>query len=195
MDRRLATTQVRVELFRGSRSELRPLFAQADDSSAAIDSYIDFGEVLVARRGRRIAGHVQVIAAGAEWEIKSLAVTDGLRGRGIGAALVQAALDRAFSGGASTVLVATASADIDNLRFYQRLGFRMDRVERDAFRADLGYPRVEVDGIPVRDRVWFSIRSYEFTYPAATTKRISRPKRRSLPTVGLPPGDSVFPAA
>jgi ribosomal protein S18 acetylase RimI-like enzyme len=148
---------VRIELFRGSRSELLPLFAQADDSSSAIDAYIDLGEVLVARRGQRIAGHVQVIADGAEWEIKSLAVMDGLRGRGIGAALLQAALDRAFSAGASRVLVATASADIDNLRFYQRLGFRMDRIERDAFRAEGGYLGVEIDGIPVRDRVWFSI--------------------------------------
>jgi hypothetical protein len=33
----------------------------------------------------------------------------------------------------------------------------MERVERDAFSAGRGYPRLEVDGIPVRDRVWFSI--------------------------------------
>ena len=133
------------------------MFAEADDSPAAIDTYIDFGEVLVARHEQRIAGHVQLIAGGPEWEIKSLAVMDCVRGRGIGAALVQAALNRAFSAGASTVVVGTASADIDNLRFYQRLGFRMDRIERDAFRAERGYPNVEVDGIPVRDRVWFSI--------------------------------------
>ena len=79
------------------------------------------------------------------------------RGQGIGSALVHAALDRAFGAAASRVLAATATADIDNLRFYQRLGFRMDRVERDAFGPDRGYPRLEVDGIPVRDRVWFSI--------------------------------------
>ena len=113
--------------------------------------------MLVARRRRRIVGYVQLIAAAAEWEIKSIAVNDKQRGQGIGAALVHAALDRAFSAGASRVVVATASADIDNLRFYQRRGFRMDRVERDAFTAERGYPGVEVDGIPVRDQVWFSI--------------------------------------
>ena len=70
---------------------------------------------------------------------------------------MHAALKRAFSAGAARVLVATATADIDNLRFYQRPGFRMDRVERDAFSVDRGYPIPEVDDIPVRDRVWFSI--------------------------------------
>lgn len=79
------------------------------------------------------------------------------QGQGIGGALVRAALDRAFSAGGSRVLVATATADIDKLRFYQRLGFRMDRVERDAFSVDRGYPSLKVDDIPVRDKVWFSI--------------------------------------
>lgn len=149
---------VAVELFRGSRSELLPLFAQADDSPAEINTYINLGEVFVARRGQRILGHVQLIGVGAEWEIKSVAVVEKQRGRGIGAALLCAALDRAFSVGAARVLVATATADIDNLRFYQHLGFRMEGVERDAFGVDRGYPRLEVNGIPLRDRVWFSNR-------------------------------------
>jgi ribosomal protein S18 acetylase RimI-like enzyme len=150
-------SRVAVELFRGSRSELLPLFAQADDSLVEINAYLEAGEVLVARRAQRIIGHVQLIASGGDWEIKSVAVIEKQQGRGIGAALVRAALDRAFAAGASRVLVATATADIANLRFYQCLGFRMDRVERDIFSVDRGYPGLEVDGIPVRDRVWFSI--------------------------------------
>ena len=58
--------------------------------------------------------------------------------------------------------VATATADIANLRFYQRLGFRMDHVERDAFTIDRGYRSLHVDRIPVRDRVWFSIDAAAF---------------------------------
>ena len=41
---------------------------------------------------------------------------------------------------AGRVLVATAAADIGNLRFYQRQGFRMRSVERDAFTPATGYP-------------------------------------------------------
>ena len=42
--------------------------------------------------------------------------------------------------GAAMLQVATATADIGNLRFYQRLGFRMREIERDAFTAASGYP-------------------------------------------------------
>jgi GNAT superfamily N-acetyltransferase len=157
MVQRPTTPVVAIETFRGPRSELLPLFAQADDSAAAVHNYIALGEVLVARRAQRIVGHVQLVAAAANWEITSVAVVETHQGQGIGAALVRAALDRAFAGGATRVLVATATADVGNLQFYQRLGFRMDRVERDVFTADRGYPNLEVDGIPIRDRVWFSI--------------------------------------
>jgi hypothetical protein len=44
------------------------------------------------------------------------------------------------------------------LRFYQLLGFRMLRVERDAFTASAGYPHEPtIDGIPLRDRIWLSL--------------------------------------
>jgi hypothetical protein len=38
------------------------------------------------------------------------------------------------------MVVATAAADIGNLRFYQRCGFRFVSVERDAFVPATGYP-------------------------------------------------------
>ena len=151
-----------IEAFHGSRQELLPLFTQADDSPMEINRYLEQGEVLVARREQQIVGHVQLVAAGDDWEIKSIAVVETLQGQGIGSSLLQAALKQAFSAGANRVLVATATADIGNLRFYQRLGFRMERIERDVFGTDRGYPAgLETDGIPFRDRVWFSIHAHE----------------------------------
>ena len=147
-----------IEIFTGPRFGLRRLFEEADDSSKAIETYIDNGEVLVAREAEGgLVGHVQLIPGASEWEIKSLAVVPSWRGRGVGSALVQAALERAISRGAGRVVVATATADTGNIRFYQRLGFRMNRIEPDAFTPERGYPTVSVDGIPLRDRVWFSI--------------------------------------
>jgi hypothetical protein len=36
--------------------------------------------------------------------------------------------------------------------------FRMDRVVRDVFTPEAGYPEgLEVDGIPLVDQVWFSL--------------------------------------
>lgn len=55
------------------------------------------------------------------------------------------------------MVVATAAADTGNLRFYQRLGFRLISVERDAFTDETGYPgNLVIEGIPLLDRVWLS---------------------------------------
>jgi hypothetical protein len=51
--------------------------------------------------------------------------------------------------------VATAAADVGNLRFYQRLGFRLRAVDRDAYTAAEGYAEaIVIGGIPLLDRVW-----------------------------------------
>ena len=56
------------------------------------------------------------------------------------------------------LVVATAAADIDNLRFYQRAGFRLRSVERDAFTPATGYTaQTSLDGIELRDRVWLDL--------------------------------------
>ena len=148
---------IEIELFTGPRRALRSLFQLAEDSDAVLDQYMELGEVLVARTNAAVVGHIQVIAAPTSW-IASVAVVNSKRGRGIGTALIRAGLARLFSAGADRVLVATASADIDNLRLYQQLGFRFLKVERDAFTAERGYsPGLRENGIPVRDRVWLSI--------------------------------------
>ena len=141
----------------GDRHELRELFALAEDSPAQLDSYLAEGRILVARRGSDIIGHLQLVntdLAGA-LEIKNMAVREGDQGQGIGAQLIQAALELAAAGSATTMLVATAAADTGNLRFYQRQGFRMRSIDRDAFTPATGYPdQIVIDGIQLRDRVW-----------------------------------------
>ena len=76
---------------------------------------------------------------------------------GIGRALVAAAVERSVADGRRRMVVSTAAADTGALRFYQRVGFRMASIERDAFTPATGYPDpILIDGIPVRDRVWMS---------------------------------------
>jgi GNAT superfamily N-acetyltransferase len=150
-------TPVRVELHAGPRAELRPLFELAEDSPSQLEAYLDRGRVLVALDGARIVGHLQLTETDAaeEVEIKNMAVLASHRRRGVGRALVGAALRLARTDSRRLVRVATAAADLDNLRFYQRLGFRMRSIERDAFTSATGYdPGTRVDGIELRDRVW-----------------------------------------
>ena len=148
---------VRIETYGGPRGELRALFELAEDSAAELDSYIDAGRVLAATSDGEIIGHLQLTGTGdpGQVEIKNMAVRETRQGQGIGRRLIQAAVDLAAAEAVTTILVATAAADIGNLRFYQRQGFRFRFVERDVFTKEAGYrPGLEVDGIPLLDQVW-----------------------------------------
>ena len=152
---------VRVEEYQGGRAALRPLFELAEDSRAQLDSYLGSGRVLAARCGEQVIGHLQLTDTEAPEtiELKNMAVLASHRGQGVGQALLTAAVERARREGRTTLLVATAAADIDNLRFYQRAGFRMRSIERDAFTEATGYaPQPPVGGIELRDRVWLDLR-------------------------------------
>jgi ribosomal protein S18 acetylase RimI-like enzyme len=108
-----------------------------------------------------VVGHLQLVeaATGDAGEIKNMAVERDHRRRGNGTTLVEAAVERMRAQGRSTLLVATAAADVDNLRFYQHAGFRVRSVERDAFSPATGYAAgTRIDGIPLRDRVWLDLR-------------------------------------
>ena len=87
-----------------------------------------------------------------------MAVLVSHRRHGVGRALIAAAIELARQESRSTLLVATAAADVDNLRFYQRAGFRMRSIERDAFTTATGYAEgASVSGIELRDRVWLDL--------------------------------------
>ena len=150
---------VRIETYRGSRDKLRALFELAEDSAAELDSYIDAGRVLVAVSGGEVIGHLQLTGTGdpRQAEIKNMAVLEARQGQGVGRRLIQAVVTIAAAEAVTTLLVATAAADIGNLRFYQRQGFRMRSIERDAFTPGSGYqPGLMIDGIELRDRVWLA---------------------------------------
>lgn len=152
---------ITVEEHPGPRSDLRALFELAEDSARALDAYLDEGRVLVARLGDELVGHLQLTESErpGRLEIKNMAVAEPHQRRGIGRALVEAALALARGEARTELVVATAAADISNLRFYQRLGFRMRSIERDAFTPATGYePGLHVDGIELRDRVWLDRR-------------------------------------
>jgi GNAT superfamily N-acetyltransferase len=155
----MGTKTLHFEWFAGDRGELADLFALADDSPAAVSAYRDLGRVLVARDGPTVIGHLQLVARDRadEAEVKSVAVREDRQGAGVGRMLLERAAAACREEGRSTLLVATAAADTRVLRFYQLLGFRMLRVERDAFTPETGYPEIEVDGIALRDRIWLSL--------------------------------------
>jgi GNAT superfamily N-acetyltransferase/catechol 2,3-dioxygenase-like lactoylglutathione lyase family enzyme len=170
-----------IEWFEGSRPELADLFALADDSPEQVKCYRDLGRVLVALDGPTVVGHLQLIPGGRpnETEIKSLAVREDHQGAGTGRSLMNRAIAICREEGCSTLLVATASADTRVLRFYQRLGFRFLRVERDVFTPEAGYPPSEIEGVPLRDQIWLSLTlDHGHARPSALQLRVARHTER-----------------
>ena len=160
MPKDIASADIEISWYTAERGRLRSLFALAEDSPQRLDASIDRGRVLVATDDDQIVAHLQLIEAETkdEAELGSMAVAEERQGQGIGRALVARAASECRAEHVRTLLVATAAADVGNLRFYQRLGFRLLRIERDAFTAADGYPDgLLIDGIPLRDRVWLSL--------------------------------------
>jgi GNAT superfamily N-acetyltransferase len=129
-----------------------------EDSEELLDAYIDLGRLWVARAaGGEVIGHLQAVPRDEEvWEVTGTAVVESQRGQGAGRALLERAVDEARAAGVHRLILATGAADVGNLRFYQRCGFRMTRVVQNVFTPVNGYRAgLEVDGIPLLDQVWF----------------------------------------
>ncbi len=148
---------MKIEPYLADRSALLPLFELADDSHSQIAGYIALGEIFVAREDETVLGHVQIVETGDAGvvELKSMAVIAARQGEGIGRSLFEAAVAHCRDHGRQRLIVSTATADIANLRFYQRQGFRMYRIVRDAFSPSNGYAAgTIIEGIPLRDQVF-----------------------------------------
>jgi GNAT superfamily N-acetyltransferase len=96
-----------------------------------------------------------------EFEIVSL---DSLKsGKRIGRSLVNAVLQKASVEGCSRVWLVTTNDNTDALCFYQKVGFKLVAVYRDAIkesrRLKTGIPHIGNDGIPIRDEIELEIKT------------------------------------
>jgi GNAT superfamily N-acetyltransferase len=125
IDQPTVSPRAEIRWHTGAREELRPLFALAEDSPEQLETYLHLGRVLVALDEGSMVGHLQVVDSetAGEIELKSMAVVDQRRRSGIGRAMVERAVAESRADGARMMLVATATADTENLRFYQLQGF------------------------------------------------------------------------
>ena len=141
------------------RDELIPLLLLADDSESQMRSYYQQGELFVLRADD---GHVTgmalaIPASNHDVELKAVAVAPELQGRGVGQRMMALVLAELRLAGVQRVTVGTSSSGIGQLAFYQKVGFRLWRIERDFFSEERGYaPGIEENGIPLRDLVWMN---------------------------------------
>ncbi|GAA0775285.1 GNAT family N-acetyltransferase [Roseibium denhamense] len=112
----------------------------------------------VAYEGSDLVGLVTLIKRDAEWEILTL---DSLnRWGGTGTLLLDAVVDDARQNGIDRLTVRTSNDNLDAFRFYQRRGFRFERVARGVIDAEREKkPEIPLRGdygIEIRDEILFS---------------------------------------
>lgn len=119
--------------FRYSRFHLDPRIPRSAADAvkrAWVESYLKGarGEhLLVARRGRDLAGFLAVLAQPGPptaWVIDLIAVAEAHQGQGVGRTLVQA-FHHAAAGHAEVLRVGTQAANVPSLRLYEQAGFRV----------------------------------------------------------------------
>jgi ribosomal protein S18 acetylase RimI-like enzyme len=127
------------------------------DEPAPLRRYLDDGTLygVVDASGRPRAAVLAIDESDGTAELRAVAVAEDEQGTGLGSWLVSEVCERLRARGIRRVVVGTATSGVRQLAFYQRLGFRLDRIERDFFTAEKGYPSdFYENGIPTRDMVW-----------------------------------------
>jgi GNAT superfamily N-acetyltransferase len=109
----------------------------------------------VAEEGGRPVGLITYRDAGDECEIVTI---DALVERaGVGTTLIEAVVAAARAAGRTRVWLVTTNDNLDALRFYQRRGFVLAALHRDAVAASRrrkpSIPEVGAHGIPIRDEL------------------------------------------
>ncbi len=150
-----------------SRDRYLPLLFLADDAHDHVRAHRDEGDLFVLEREDGATGAVQVVPtrpdegeAGVrpEVELTLVAVDERHQRAGVGRALIAAVLRALRDDGVQRVIVGTVTAAGGTITFYQKVGFRPFTIERDYFDAARGYSGDEtLDGIPIRDMIWFDI--------------------------------------
>lgn len=147
-----------VEIDPGGAREAWVDLLELADEPAPLRRYLDEGRlygVVDDASGRPRAAVLAIDRTDGTTELRAVAVAENEQGAGLGSWLVAEVCERLRARGIRRVVVGTATSGIRQLGFYQRLGFRLDRVERDFFRAERGYPAgLSENGIPTRDMAW-----------------------------------------
>ena len=129
------------------------LLLLADPSRELIEGYLKESVVLGLYESGEIEGVVVATPLSpTSWEIKNIAVSPSVQGKGKGKLLLQEALQTCQRRGAVEIWIGTGNSSVKQLGLYQKLGFRMVAIDRDFFVRNYTAPIFE-NGIECRDMV------------------------------------------
>ncbi|MEA5450455.1 GNAT family N-acetyltransferase [Leptolyngbya sp. CCNP1308] len=134
-----------------------PLLLDADPSRELIDAYIHQSTVMGLVDGDTAIAVVVLMEREPQGvEVMNMAVAPSYQGKKLGKLLLAAAIERSRQRGIRRMLVGTGNAGIGQLAFYQKMGFRLEAIDRDYFIRTYPEPIFE-NGIWCRDRVLLSL--------------------------------------
>ncbi|TSB47738.1 GNAT family N-acetyltransferase [Alkalicoccobacillus porphyridii] len=136
------------------RKHYIPYLLMADEAEM-IPAYLTKGELYaILSSEEEIIGVALFIAIDHETvELKNFALIPEVRGKGIGKDVVTSFFIRFKDKNFKKMIVGTANCSIENIAFYQKAGFRMERVEKGFF---LKYPEpIFENGIQAMDMIVF----------------------------------------
>ena len=143
-----------------------PLLLDADPCRERVETYIHQATVMglvefqadVAREADpKIIAVVVILQRDRQvTEVMNIAVAPAHRGKKLGKRLLGEAIARSRQQGAQQITVGTGNSSLDQLAFYQKMGFRLESVDRDYFVRHYPEPIYE-NGIWCRDRIVLSL--------------------------------------
>ena len=140
----------------GSYDKVRELLILANPNEAMVRDQFAVGRTYEALLGGELVGvYMLVDRQQGMMELVNIAVKPERQNQTIGQRMLQDAIRRAETAGATELKVCTGNSSVMQLRFYQQAGFRFESIERDYF-PNNGYDPIEEDGLALRDRVCLS---------------------------------------
>ncbi|MDR2285768.1 MAG: GNAT family N-acetyltransferase [Sphingobacterium sp.] len=129
------------------------LLLLADETRYAIDKYVFDSDVYVLKEEEEELAVFCLYRIDQDTvELKNIAVSSELQGKGIGSRLIKEIVAIAQRGGYKQLIVGTADCGVDQIRFYERNGFVQYTVKKDFFVHNYEEPIIE-NGIQLRDMV------------------------------------------
>ena len=140
------------EIKEGKRDYLS-LLLLGDEDEEMIDRYLDRGRLFVLTDGEALAVCVTTDEGEGVLEIKNLAVREGLRGRGLGRAMLEY-IEGLCRGEFSRLQVGTGDSPL-TLPFYERCGFTRSHTVKNFFSDNYPHPIYE-GGVLLTDMVYLT---------------------------------------
>lgn len=129
------------------------LLLLADETIEAINQYIFKCDIYLLKDDTE---NIAVIAlyknSDTELEIKNIAVIESCRNKGIGGILIKKAKEIAFENHHKVLSVGTSDTGFQQIRFYERNGFKKTGIRKDFFIENYPSPIYE-NGLQMRDMV------------------------------------------